>query len=459
MKRLVLAVVPLVAACHHDNGVVEDAPVADAAGDAAIDAPVDAPLDVPVDAPVDAPPDAPIDAPIDAEPMVAITVHTHADADLHDATLVAFQRGAGAGAGAWTALASTSSGTYTFSTPEGAYAVAVVCTDAASHARIATFHATTAERTTFDVACFPDPTQQHTVSGTVINRPDPTSNFHLDVFSLPNTSVVTGTPSDPMNYSIVSDAGARDLIFGFSLAGGYFDQILIARDLDVSADLVHDVDGANAVEPTTQSVSFSGGFQSGDSISIDNTFISSNGTRVELPNTSLWVPATALVGNDVHRIGGWSSPLTDSDKRRISTLYKAAPSATTLAFPQPSTTATATEIAGAPYTRLHFTITAATADRDLFTFSMRSANAAHELVARVTPGYLGSTLQLDTPDLSGVAGWQDAYADTTGSGTWEVDVLKSNRGLDGELADLGAGPPPAGLDGLVITGSGHRSSY
>jgi hypothetical protein len=381
------------------------------------------------------------------------------------------------GDGAWQALSASGAGSYSFRVTGSRYGFAANCAADASQVDMRIVQATTAELSSFSVACgTPPATPTKTLSGTVSGLG---ANDLGIVAAGPVALQEPLSMARPM-YSLAVPLGTYDF---FGEAGSTqpppitISKMVLMRDLAISADQTQNIDFGSGFAPEMHALSAQG---TGGSVDTRLYFLSNRGTSLLVggfggASTGYFVPLANQQGNDIHvvKMGRGSPPGMGGapPPRVIVVRFVKTPADISITFPSTlTTTATVAMQTTSPYIRYAVSLTPSTGALGyLLNFAVASgANPTLPWRVLLTPGWLGSSMSYSTPDFTSVAGWQNGWGHPAGSpSSFEVTALSSNRGL-GQLLTLAplisanspgnlgtAFVPPPNLDGIELSFSSY----
>ena len=392
----------------------------------------------------------PLDSAPDAGPAT-VTLSVGDSALPVEAALVAYQDGDGS----WQILAAAD-GTYQFVSELGHYAIAVVCVPDAGGPRVHVFRALASDTSTLFYNC-PSSSREADFDGTV-------SGLEGEEYA----ALSFGSEGDWVGngpYHFLTAPGTGDAL---AVRNRGLGAVIVRRGITVEVnDSVFDFDMASAVPMEFPSASVVD-YQDQEDLVLGSVFQTERGTADDLmrgemgplpPWFGSWnaAPTSLLSPRDIHHVivAAGASP------RRLLRAFVHEAGDVTLALPGPTDEPAVTAAAVSPYVRLASDLPSA-AGISAYELSFDDGNPADPFWSVLaTKGWItaAGVDALETPDLSGLGGWDAAWGIETGNTvTWTMTAMTSNRGagglLDAHAAARGV-PPPAGLDGVQIGSSIH----
>lgn len=385
----------------------------------------------------------------DASGPATVTVRSYDGPLPSNIALVAYEDGEGA----WQ-VAEGGGGVYTFEVASGRYAVATVCDQTALDRGILirTYRLLTSDTTELSIGC---PWHQRTgaVSGSVTGLESGDT-----VFINLGTEIKSVSFADP-TYEAMILPGRVDLVA--TRQNSSFDplRMIIRRGVTLSDGPVSTFDlGAGGFVPVVHDLAITGAVE-GETYSSSALF-TSRGALGNLGDLGLteWagVPTAELEADDVHVV----EADTDFDNYREVFAFTHETKNMSLALPPPGDDATVSVIDTAPYVRLGYQ-PARKADHRLYALKYHQVEGPPAVwTDYVTTSWLDAGLAAETPDLSGLDGWNSDWELEAGM---TVSLTSISYGSDGSVATLMDGlalrdtppgywgAPVTGLDGLVYT--------
>jgi hypothetical protein len=395
------------------------------------------------DAGTDAPSDAPSEADADAGPTTItvstkvpiVTIGSVALGAKANVTWAAYQDATGA----WKALAPASTGTYSFSTTGPKWAVALVCSNGDDTQPTVSLYYRTVATTSLDVpiagVCGPSVPAPalRTISGTVSNLPGGTTYLSFGYANGTGTFAITPTGGAAPYTQGIPD-GTWDFAFGARTGvSAPLTRLLFLRGRVVNADATIDVDmnAAGSFAPVSKNVTVRGlaapeflgaavYFGTPGRGGMDMTSYPGPQQNPDTTLTYATVPAAQAVATD-HYAGALSAGVVGNATHRSIAFDFKTPIDVDLTLATLPADPQVTVAASTPYVRLE-TKLAAYSNAAFYTFTSNSSPAkgvAYAWSASMDAAYVGaaSPVAYTMPDLSGVAGWKNAWALPAGIST------------------------------------------
>ncbi len=391
--------------------------------------------------------------PADAAGPATITVHTYDGPYPSAITLLAYQDGDGA----WQ-LVDGGGGTYSFTVESGRYTVALVCDLTANNGNtnVRTMRLLTSDATELAFQC---PWHERTASftGSVTGQ-----------VSGDNTGINLGTArvfanfAEP-DYTAMVLGGHAELLASRYDSDGILLRMIIERDFIVSDGGARDFAlGAGGFAPVVNQAEVTGVLE-GETTSLDDGFFTHGGEYAYLGyiDEMNWagVPTSELEPDDIHVESVFAGSFDDDTYRKAFALLHD-PADITLALPAPGADPTVTVGDTSPYVQVHFEPARASAHLFYALHFNQTDGPRAEWQDAASSGWLDGGYPIDTPDLSGLDGWNPDWEIHAGM---TLNLTAFSYASDTSVAHLldalamtdapgsFAGAPVTGLDGLSFT--------
>lgn len=339
------------------------------------------------------------------------------------------------GDGPWQPL--PGAGPHAFAVDSGRYGVVHVCPLFDTY-QVTFLHATLDEARSVTSACTDGPTGTAGIEVHVEAAPDTPITAHIA--QLTGESVPTLFPElEPVAHDVV--ATVRDVDDSFF---GYLVERQLVATTGAPAMLTMSV--SDTIPPVWTGFSTNGLVDTDDLVTYTSRLLTSGGTSAPVPTLAnaeyAALDADAISGNDVHVLAVLAIDM-DVSVRRATRMVRA-PEDLVLELPDAQVVAAPTAFATTPSVRVSVEVDLpATAVAFTGAFD-QTGDPVRRLTFFVSAGWVtgASATAWTVPDLSGVAGWDDAFGLRAGAPTdWEAGAWSTNRGVD-DLIE--ATVPPCG---------------
>jgi hypothetical protein len=335
--------------------------------------------------------------------------------------------------GAWQPLAGTG-GVYPF-TPSGErYELVWVCSTSfgSSVTTLDLLQATVAEVPEPSGACVgrgPTDVPHFTLSGTITGADIGTTRSLIQ-----SSFDASASQGSLLGFQPVPQ-GSYDLYVRNENQGTY--RVVLRRDILLDRDRTLDIAfGAESFETDAQPLTVAGAATGEGIAAASELRTHTRGLQLSFPSDeTTWraIPAAFLEPGDLQSVIAVGA---DRSARRYG--HASEPVTLTLRENRVAASSSVQMSAAAPYPRLSATFTP-DPDATVHMFWWSSPLPVPNRTWRITmtPGWIGdaTTVTIDTPALSGVTGWNDAWAAATGPARWNVDAHVRSDGVAGFVAN------------------------
>lgn len=386
----------------------------------------------------------------DASLPATVTVQSYDGPLPSNIAIVAYQDGDGE----WQ-QADGAGGVYMFTVESGRYAVATVCDQQIELSRgiyIRTYRFLTGDTNQLSIGC-PWHERTGSVSGSVTGLENgDTAGINLGTEI---KSVSFGSP----DYEAMILPGRVDMVAGRLNSGFDLQRMIIRRGVTLSDGAVSTFDlGGGGFVPVVHDLDITGAIE-GETYSSSILF-TSRGALAGLGDLGLtqWagVPTAELEDDDVHVV----EADTGFDSYREVYVFTHEAKDVSLDLPPPGDDATVSVVDTSPYLRLGYQ-PARKPDHRLYALRFHQVEGPPSVwIDYVTSSWLDAGHAAETPDLSGLDGWNPAWELEAGK---TVSMIGTSYGTDSSVATLVDGlalrdsppgywgAPVTGLDGLIYT--------
>jgi uncharacterized membrane protein len=342
------------------------------------------------------------------------------------------------GTGPWTTVSGVGD-TYTFNVASSTAGVAIATAPSGGGSGVFVLYATQSELVTGDLSDVCDVVATgKTVNGSVSGITP--ANGEQATVSLGDAT--TQAASDgPVTFSAVP-SGNLDLVGFKSSLNDATDRMIFMRDLNpADGSNIGTIDFAtNGFDPISATITLLGGPGGGGTWEVEYATSPSAGVCYYVPLqtgsyigsefTARGAPAAQQQAGDFHVF-----TVTEGFSR-VSQMF-ATLASHTLTFGQALPTPTITDITGASaYRRLRAELTLPAEYNSIATFTFADGSGDHSIAVLATAAWLGGlNVSMEVPDLSGAAGWNDAWAPASAS---SVDWTFIASGWTGDDCTEGA---------------------
>jgi hypothetical protein len=304
---------------------------------------------------------------------------------------------------------------YTFNVASGTAAIAAATLPAAGESSVLVYYATQSEMVTANLEDLCDAAVSGKTVGATVAGIDQMASEGVSLTlgdSYAETSI-----DGPVSFTAVPD-GNLDLVGYLWSYTASPNRMILRRDLNPAdgADLSPiDFDGSEAFDPITAQITLQGGSGVGGAWFMEYATSPSAGAcyyaplddaaYVASPITMPGAPPAQQQAGDFHVVTATDGLFTVSET--FATLANR-----TISFGAALPAPTITDITGAAaYRRLRAELTLPAEYNSITTFALTDPSGDHGIAAIATAGWLGGlNVSLEIPELSGLAGWDDAWA-------------------------------------------------